>query len=368
MCKLKKILLLTVLGSSFILLGCNTASNIEDEDPTGEETNGEEEQEIYIPDTTITENLIVVTVDGVRWQEVFKGADPVLIYNEEYIHGSSWEIQEKFSADSEEERREKLMPFFWNELVNDGQIYGNRDYENDVNVTNPSLKSFPGYCEIFNGYADPSITTNKPPINNNLTVLEYLNKQEGFQGNKVAIRAAAKSFEQLFHASQNDFSFSSQHKDSTVFNKTMRLLKNHQPRVMYMSVNKTDHWAHEYQYDTYLNKIHEADSFIRDIWDFVQKDAFYRDRTTLIITTDHGRGVEDEWHTHGSGGVAHADETWFSVIGPDTEPSGEQKDKIQITAIQFAKTMAAFLELHFDTGNAEGVPIKSVMDKTFSNN
>jgi len=31
-----------------------------------------------------TENLVIVTLDGMRWQEVFKGADTALINNKQY--------------------------------------------------------------------------------------------------------------------------------------------------------------------------------------------------------------------------------------------------------------------------------------------
>lgn len=356
---LAKKLLIMLLAGLFVL-SCDPAINSDDDEE--EEEPGEEVEEVYIPENTATENIVVITLDGVRWQEVFSGADSTLIRNRLYITGDYNQVWDDYWSDDEDERRKMLMPFFWEELVNEGKIYGNRNFGNKVEVTNSSLKSFPGYAEIWNGYADRTITANQPPINNNETVIEFLSKQSGFEGNKIAITAAADSFTDLFHASENNFTISAGHKDLTVYNKTIRLMENDKPRFVYMAINKTDHWAHESEYDTYLDLIHEADGFIKGVWDFIEQDDFYRGKTTLLITTDHGRGLGHEWHTHGSGGIDHAEEIWFAVVGPDTKPTGEQKDEADIKANQFAKTMAAFLEMHFDTGKAVGAPIKSAMD------
>ncbi len=352
-----KLPFLLVVCTVLIISACDQAVDSDtsdiDEDPPADDEEPIERK---------TENLIVITLDGVRWQEVFTGADSYFFPKHiGYIAGDYEEVKGKYWADTEEERRKKLMPYLWNELVFQGQLYGNRDYGNKVNVTNSSLKSFPGYCEIWNGYADPRITDNRPALNYHPTVLEFLNQQENLQGENIVITAAASTMADVFHADTNDFVLSAGHKDQTVFNKTMRALKNDHPRVVYMSINKTDHWAHQFEYDTYLNLIQEADSFIKEVWEFVQKDEFYRDKTTLIITTDHGRGVEREWHTHGAGDIEHADETWLVVAGPDTKSTGEQKEENQIEAIQFAKTMAVFLGFDFNTGKAKGEPIESAM-------
>lgn len=354
----KQLLFLVLAG--LLVLSCDTSVNSGDGEE--EEKPEEEVEEVYIPDNTTTENVVVITLDGVRWQEVFNGADSTLIHNRLYIGGDYNEVWDNYWTENKDERRKMLMPFFWNELVNKGKLYGNRKYGNKVEVNNSSLKSFPGYAEIWNGYVDGTITGNKPPINNNETVIEFLSKQSGFGGNKIAITAAASTFTDLFHASENDFTISAGHQDLTVYNTTLRVMERDKPRFVYMAINKTDHWAHQFEYDSHLNLIHEADGFIKGVWDFIEQDDFYKGKTTLFITTDHGRGIAHEWHTHGDGVIDRAEEIWFAVVGPDTKPKGVQKNEEVIKANQFAKTMAAFLELHFDTGNAVGVPIISAMD------
>lgn len=62
---------------------------------------------------------------------------------------------------------------------------GNRDFKNDVNVANLYKISYPGYSEIFTGYADklfiPNLAVNNPRSN----VLQWLNNEPVYK-RKVA--------------------------------------------------------------------------------------------------------------------------------------------------------------------------------------
>lgn len=119
------------------------------------------------------QNLILISVDGLRWQEVFKGADSLLMKNKKY-----W-------APTEQERRKKLMPFLWNAIETEGQLYGNREYGNKVNLRNEYWFSYPGRSETLCGYYDPKINSNSYPNNPNLNVLEFVNAQKGYDGKVV---------------------------------------------------------------------------------------------------------------------------------------------------------------------------------------
>src|SRR6187397_1083330 len=100
-----------------------------------------------------TENVILITLDGYRWQELFTGADSSLI-NEKKFTGDPAGIKALYGGITPEERREKLMPFFWKTIATQGQLYGNRAYGNQVNCSNTMWFSYPGYSEILCGFAD----------------------------------------------------------------------------------------------------------------------------------------------------------------------------------------------------------------------
>jgi hypothetical protein len=58
------------------------------------------------------ENIIIVTTDGFRWQEVFNGLDSAIANNKKYNEGDSAYLFKKFWSDDVNERRKKLLPFF----------------------------------------------------------------------------------------------------------------------------------------------------------------------------------------------------------------------------------------------------------------
>ena len=69
----------------------------------------------------------------------------------------------------------------------------------------------------------------------------------------------------------------------------------------------------------------------------------YRDKTTFILTADHGRGSgPTAWRDHGEK-VEGAEGDWIAIIGPDTPPLGERIDVAPISESQLAATIAALL-------------------------
>ncbi|MEO8415516.1 MAG: hypothetical protein ABI472_17780, partial [Ginsengibacter sp.] len=130
--------------------------------------------------TPKTQNIFIVTIDGIRWQEIFKGADPDIINDDRYT--SNIDLAKLMYLDSSEDlSRKKLLPFFWDVIQQKGRLYGNRLYGNKVNVSNSYKFSYPGYNEIFTGYPDLYVSSNGPKENLNTNVLEYLNSFDEFR-------------------------------------------------------------------------------------------------------------------------------------------------------------------------------------------
>ena len=82
----------------------------------------------------------------------------------------------------------------------------------------------------------------------------------------------------------------------------------------------------------------KTDAFISEVWDYAQGHPQYKDKTTMIITTDHGRGTvpKDTWRSHGTK-ISGADQIWIAVIGPDTPALGIVKDNQQYYQNQVTK-------------------------------
>lgn len=333
-----------------------------------------------------TENVIVITTDGFRWQEVFSGMDSSIANKSNFNQGDSEYIFKKYWSKNADDRRKKLLPFLWNTIVSKGQVYGNRNFGNNVNVSNPYWFSYPGYSEIFCGYVDTLINTNSYKNNPNTNVLEFINKQPKFK-NKVAAFAAWQAFDKILNKPRCGFpvtaafeAFGGKNpnaKEKLINNMlqdsykpwgddecldvfthygAMEYLETKKPKVLYIAYGETDDWAHGSHYRDYLDAAHQFDKWVEGIWNYIQSQPDYKNKTSLFITTDHGRGTGKEWTDHGSD-VAGSNNIWLAVMGPDTPASGEIKTKMQIYQKQFAQTIASLLGLNFiaEHGVAKGI-------------
>ena len=339
-----------------------------------------------------TENVILITLDGMRWQEVFSGAEKRLLVNKNFTDDSTT-LKKLFWDESTQKRRELLMPFFWNVIGKQGQLYGNRLIGNKVNTTNTMWFSYPGYNEILTGFADDvNIASNDKVNNPNKNVLEFVQSQKGF-GNRVAAFASWETFPYIINSVRikipvnsgvvkakgnlsdrekllNDISFQLPNEegqtrlDGLTFQYAFEYLKLNHPRLLFISFDETDHYAHEGEYDRYLKSARYTDDMIRSLWEWVQSDSNYKDKTTLVITTDHGRGNknEEDWKHHGSK-MPEADQIWFAFLGPDTPALGEVKTEQQLYQNQVAKTISTFLSLEYSNQPKPGEPILSAIKK-----
>jgi hypothetical protein len=320
------------------------------------------------------QNLIIITTDGFRWQDVFTGMDSSLANDPKYNQDDSAAIFKKYWSADPLERRKKLMPFLWSTIEKNGQIYGNRNLGNKVNNANRYWFSYPGYNEIFTGFPDTLVNSNGYKPNPNSNLLEFLNKQPGFV-NKVAAFGAWDAFRRILNEGRsavpvvNAFDRTGGSKpnaNETLINKmladsyrpfgdeecldvfthyaAMEYLQQKKPRVLYISYGETDEWAHEGHYRDYLNAAHQVDKWINDIWAYIQQNPFYKNKTAIFITTDHGRGTakKQDWRSHNSD-YRGSNEIWFAALGAGVDAKGERKNNGQLYQEQFAQTMAGLL-------------------------
>jgi hypothetical protein len=320
------------------------------------------------------ENVVVITTDGFRWQELFGGMDSAIANNTKFNQWDSAGIYKKYWDADAGVRRKKLLPFFWNVIATKGQVYGNRNFGNKVNVANPYWFSYPGYNEIFTGYPDTLVNSNQYKANPNTTLPEFLNHQPTLK-NKVAAFGAWHAFERILNKQRSGIpvvnAFDTPLRGSSqllaqmlqdsyrpfgdeecldVFThyQAMEYLQKKKPRFLYIGYGETDEWAHAGKYKDYLNAASQVDQWIEQLWKYIQSDPFYKNKTALFITTDHGRGdkIKEEWVTHGEGLVG-ADEIWFAVMGPGIKARGEFRNDVQLYQKQFAQTIAGLLGFTF---------------------
>lgn len=295
------------------------------------------------------ENVVLVTLDGFRWQELYSGAEERLLPKDEALRAAIW-------RETARERREALLPFTWEVLAGRGQLRRGR-------VTNGLNFSYPGYGELLSGFPDPKIDSNKKIPNENPTVLEWLSKRPGFEG-KVAAYCGWDVFPAIFNRERSGLpTFAGEAGpaapgydnflreiptpwkgcayDMLTFRPALDHLKARKPRVLYISLGETDEWAHAGRYDLYLSSARRSDDYLRLLWTTLQGMPEYAGKTALLVTTDHGRGhVGAAWRDHGKD-VAGAEKIWLAAIGPGIPALGETKD--EFTQAQVAATVAALV-------------------------
>jgi hypothetical protein len=339
-----------------------------------------------------TPNVVLIVADGLRWQEIFTGAEADLMNDKE---GAIWakpeELRRDFWRDDVNQRRKALFPFLWGTVAQRGQIFGNQNKGSDAHVTNGQAFSYPGYNEMLTGYPNPKIDSNEFGINPNMTVFEWLNKFPEFRG-KVAVYGTWSVFKDIFNEKRSHlvmqagwdlpyegkltarqellnelYRRTSKLDDEDVYDSFLQIpllefARAKQPKVLFVGYGETDNWAHSGRYDLVLQSAHAFDHYVEELWNTLQAIPAYHDQTTFIITTDHGRGSGlVDWKEHGVDQKG-SENIWMAVIGPDTKPLGERVNAATVTQAQIAATVAALLGKDYrEDVPAAAVPIDEVL-------
>jgi hypothetical protein len=340
-----------------------------------------------------TQTVVLIVSDGLRWQEIFTGADASLLNREA---GGSWmaepELRKRYWREDGDARRALLFPFLWGTVAKQGQIFGNQLKGSVAHVTNGKAFSYPGYNEMSTGYPNDTIDSNEYGPNPNATVFEWLNGFDEFRG-RVAIFGTWDVYQNIFNKSRSGliiqtgwnlppkppqetprdallrelYASSTRLDEEDTWNSFLQIplldyVRTAHPRVLFVGYGETDNWAHQGRYDLVLESAQRMDHLVHQLWDTMQAMPEYRGTTTFIITTDHGRGSGlTEWKSHGVREKG-SENIWIAVLGPDTAPLGERTHVPPVTQAQIAATVAAFVGKDYNHEVPKAAaPISSVM-------
>ncbi|MBT6179290.1 MAG: hypothetical protein HOI23_18740 [Deltaproteobacteria bacterium] len=320
--------------------------------------------------------LIVVTVDGLRWQELFTGIDPKLKSMREagMKRDADHKLAKRLSAPSPEARRKLLFPYFWGKLAQQGVLAGNRNQNSFVNVTNQVQKSYSGYAEILTGQAlDKEITSNLKKPMPAQTLLEAFQDHGDLKYSEVALFASWERFQSIaakdpsrfvINAGFQEFSgpgtnartkelsrrqfeqltpWTEVRHDYITCELALNYLRTQKPKALYLGLGETDDWAHDKRYARVLWASTYFDTCLEELVNFIDSDEAYRGQTLLVITTDHGRGrTSSDWHHHKLA-VPGSDEIWLYLRGPSIPKLGELSGSAPIKQTDIAPTVLQYL-------------------------
>ncbi|WP_299991643.1 sulfatase-like hydrolase/transferase [uncultured Pontibacter sp.] len=302
--------------------------------PTGEKAEGLQ-----------TENVIIVVIDGIRYSETW-GAVPGIIPN--------------MSTD--------LLPkgTLCRNFRNDGYTYTNS-----------------GHAAITTGVNQP-IDNYGDELPANPSLFQQWLKQKGRPATAAWIVSSKDKLDILGNTLRPDWKDkfmpslncgvsgpgSGYRADSLTLVEVMKVLATHRPNLLLINFMEPDGYAHAGNWDYYLRGIARSDRYVKQLWDFLEKDAHYKGRTTLLVTTDHGRhldSVKNGWIDHGDDceGCQHIS---LLALGPDF-----RRDAIvetEYTLVDISATVSRMLDFEMDSTvlvpHVDTVVVDLAMDTTLT--
>ena len=310
--------------------------------------------------------VVLVTLDGYRWQELFHGADPALVTRQSY----------RARYIDVPDRAQALTPFLLS-FAQQGALIGDRDAGSCARVANEYWFSYPGYAEMLSGRPNPNARSNRAIPNQDVTVLERLARRTAFAG-QVQVYAEWNAVPSILNVARSHIPVFTPPDEAAAHDPQVmgaaRTVFASLPRVTWIALGDTDNRAHEGDYEAYLSAATDADNYLRELWDAIESDPRTAGQTTLIVTADHGRGGSEggRWRGHGSGhwrgiivpGLRHegSDAIFIGVRGPGVVSTHAYTMENCATVGQVAATVLNSLHVLAEEGQPDMAPPLDVFD------
>lgn len=290
-----------------------------------------------IQEEFITENVIIIVVDGARYSESW--GDPA---HSNIPNLDSLKSEGVFFPNFMNCGDTRTVPGHAALLTG---VYEDLDNFGSKTPTNPSI--FQCWAEEYSEASDQSwIITSKDK-------LEVL-------GNCARNKWKDKFLPRTHCGVNGAGQMSGYQDDSLTVLQGLAILEAHHPRLTIFNLREPDYSGHSGVWSEYIIGLQESDAYVKQIVDFVKNDPIYSGKTTVFITSDHGRhldGVNGGFSNHGDD-CEGCQRIGMLAIGPDFEPG-----KIVETdygQIDIPATIARML--HFNMRHSKGRSMQELFD------
>jgi hypothetical protein len=320
--------------------------------------------------------VVLVTLDGVRWQDVFVGADPKLAR----------------AAGVPAPAAAALMPHL-DALVAERGVALGAPGHGAVAASGPSYVSLPGYTEIFTGRRAHDCADNGCGRTRIPTVFDEA-RDSGGDGTDIAVFASWERLERAATARPGRFVLSCGRAagaadevlrtddttrdlldragrtdpypgsgdfrpDRLTAAIALRYLETRRPTLLFVGLGEPDEYAHRGDYAGYLASLRAADDTLGELFEVLGRLGTRGEHTTVIVTADHGRGRD--WRSHGRG-YPESGRVWLVAAGAGVTERGFSRSLRPHHLADVAPTVRVLLGLPPDEDDASGSPLAEVLD------
>jgi hypothetical protein len=285
-------------------------------------------REAVAPSTVV----ILVVLDGIRWQDIFQGPD-LSIARRQWMLGKL-------------PKPAQMMPVIYRRLFSEGVAIGGKGAA--FSASGPVFVSLPGYMEIMTGHPQKGCTTNGCDPIAEPTIADEVRASPGTLPEEVAV---ISSWEQIDRAAAQDTSrivvSAGRHggknramirdKLSEAARRTydegeasvpypggydyrpdrftapvaLSYLAQARPRFLFIGLGDGDEYGHGNDYARYLDSLRFADAFFGDLFKQLDEMGDYGKGATVLVTADHGRAKDFKNH----GKAPESARSWLLAAG-----------------------------------------------------
>lgn len=286
--------------------------------------------------------VVLVTIDGVRWQEVLEGSDPSRVRPPAAPRSPS-----------------DLMPTLHALAHTRGAMLG-AWADVSIRASGPNFVSLPGYTEILTGRSSLGCRDNDCPQAREPTLLDDATEA----GLRVAAFASWERLARAATARPGSFPVSAGKRghyrpDRETAELALGYLEREQPDVLFLGLGDPDEHAHHGNYDGYLAALEYADAVLARLSGVLDAMGERGAATHVFVTADHGRA--HDFKSHG-GFAPESARVWLVGAGPRVRARGAPRSPHERRLSDVAPTIAAVLGL--ERPASPGVP-GDVLDELF---
>jgi hypothetical protein len=320
--------------------------------------------------------VVLVVLDGVRWQEIFEGVDATLAHRQGL-------------APEEVVRAEALMPTLHEVLIAHGVAVGAPGHGPEMRATGPNYVSLPGYTEILTGRTSTHCQDNRCPRALEATLPDELAHEPPSEGAGSAVVASWESLDRAASSGWGDVVISAgRHHgrgldrmrvdeperalleeasradsapgtadfrpDRFTADIALRYLATRAPRFLFIGLGEPDEYAHQDNYRGYLGSLRAADAVLGLLVHTLGGMGERGRMTSVFVTTDHGRS--SAFRDHGSF-APESGRVWLVASGAGVAERGLVRSGEPHRLADIAPTMRALLGLATDRREEAGRPI-----------